>query len=81
MKHIAFLYLLKRDQMLIILYTVSFNASDVHYDLTFKKKYVNMAYFTCWDYESVTSLQKNKPEMDGMCCLFATFPNIQVEKI
>lgn len=38
MKRIAFLYLLKRDQMLIILYTVSFNASDVHYDLTFLKK-------------------------------------------
>lgn len=39
-----------------------------------------MAYFTCWDYESVTSLQKkNKPEMDGMCCLFAPFPITQVE--
>lgn len=81
MKHIAFLYLLKRDQMLIILYTVSFNASDVNYDLTFKKIYVNMAYFTCWDYESVTSLPKKKLlEMDGMCCLFAPFPNTQVEK-
>lgn len=44
------------------------------------KKYVNMAYFTCWDYESVTSLQKkNKQEMDGMCCLFAPFPITQVE--
>lgn len=44
------------------------------------KKYVNMAYFTCWDYESVTSLPKKKLlEMDGMCCLFAPFPNTQVE--
>lgn len=24
------------------------------------KTYVNMAYFTCWDYESVTSLQKKQ---------------------
>lgn len=41
-----------------------------------------MTYFTCWDYESVTSLQKtkNKLEMDGMCCLLVLFPNNQVEK-
>lgn len=42
-----------------------------------------MAYVTCWDYESVTSFQKKKKllEMDGMRCLFALFPNTQVEKI
>lgn len=41
-----------------------------------------MAYVTCWDYESVTSFQKKKKllEMDGMRCLFALFPNTQVEK-
>lgn len=49
--------------------------------LPFKKKYVNMACVTCWDYESVTSFQKKKLlEMDGMRCLFALFPNTQVEK-
>lgn len=49
--------------------------------LPLKKIYVNMAYFTCWDYESVTSLpKKNLLEMGGMCCLFAPFPNTQVEK-
>lgn len=40
--------------MLIILYIVSFNVFDVYYDFIFlKKKYVNMVYFICWDYESV----------------------------
>lgn len=39
-----------------------------------------MAYFTCSDYETVTSLQKKKLEMDGMCCLLVLFPNNQVEK-
>lgn len=40
-----------------------------------------MAYFTCSDYETVTSLQKKKQlEMDGMCCLLVLFPNNQVEK-
>lgn len=40
-----------------------------------------MVYFICWDYESVMLFLKKKLlEMDGMCCFFVLFLNIQVEK-
>lgn len=38
--------------------------------LPFKKKYVNMAYVTCWDYESVTSFQKKKTTRNGWNALY-----------
>lgn len=79
MKHTAFLYLLKRDWKLIILYTVTL--MHLKWSTIFKKissKHGIFYLFGLWNCDVIA--KKKKLEMDGMCCLLVLFPNNQVEK-